>query len=54
LRRRDGELFYQILVGGGDRCAMPAYGPESDHGWSELKIWHMVAYIRHFSEAEAE
>jgi mono/diheme cytochrome c family protein len=48
--RTDGELFYQIYAGGGDRCAMPAYGPESDHGWSEEKIWYMVAFIRRFAE----
>jgi mono/diheme cytochrome c family protein len=48
--RSDGQLFYQILMGGGDRCAMPAFGPESDHAWSEDKIWHMVAFIRRFSQ----
>jgi mono/diheme cytochrome c family protein len=47
--RSDGQLFYQILMGGGERCAMPAFGPESDHGWSEEKIWHMVAFVRRFS-----
>jgi hypothetical protein len=51
---RDPELFYQILAGGGDRCAMPAYGPDSDIGWSELKIWHMLAYIRRFADPDAE
>lgn len=48
--RTDGQLFYQILVGGGDRCAMPAFGPESDYAWSEEKIWHLVAYVRRFAE----
>jgi mono/diheme cytochrome c family protein len=48
--RTDGQLFYQILAGGGDRCAMPAYGPESDHGWSEEKIWYMVAFVRRFAQ----
>jgi len=48
--RSDGQLFYQILVGGLPRCAMPAYGPESDHGWSEKKIWEMVAFVRRFAE----
>jgi mono/diheme cytochrome c family protein len=47
--RTDGELFYQIYAGGGDRCAMPAYGPGSDHGWSEEKIWYMVAFVRRFA-----
>ena len=49
LTRRDGQLYYQILVGGGDRCAMPAFGPESDHAWTEEKIWSMVHFIRRFS-----
>lgn len=48
--RTDGQLFYQILMGGGDRCAMPAFGPESDHAFSEDKIWHMVAFVRRFAE----
>jgi mono/diheme cytochrome c family protein len=49
--RTDGQFFYQILMGGGERCAMPAFGPESDHAWTEDKIWHMVAFIRRFSAA---
>lgn len=48
--RSDGELFYQIHAGGRERCAMPAYGPDSDHGWSEDKIWYMVAYVRRFAK----
>ena len=52
--RTDGQLYYQILMGGGDRCAMPAFGPDSDHGWSENKIWYMVAFIRRFSQPPAE
>ena len=48
--RTDGQLFYQILMGGGERCAMPAYGPESSHGWTEEKVWYMVAFVRRFSE----
>jgi mono/diheme cytochrome c family protein len=47
--RTDGQLFYQILKGGGDRCAMPAFGPGSDYAWNEEKIWHMVAYVRRFA-----
>jgi cytochrome c len=47
--RTDGQLFYQILMGGGERCAMPAYGPESSHGWTEEKIWRMVAFVRRFA-----
>jgi mono/diheme cytochrome c family protein len=52
--RTDGQFYYQILMGGGDRCAMPAFGPDSSHGWSENKIWYMVAFIRRFSETPAE
>jgi mono/diheme cytochrome c family protein len=51
--RTDGQLFYQILNGGGERCAMPAFGPESDHAWNEEKIWHMVAYVRLFARGSA-
>ena len=50
--RTDGQFFYQILMGGGERCAMPAFGPESDHAWKEDKIWHMVAFVRRFTEAK--
>lgn len=50
--RTDGQLFYQLLMGGGDRCAMPAFGPESDHGWSEEKIWRMVAYVRRLADTK--
>ena len=49
--RTDGQLFYQIMMGGGERCAMPAFGPESDYAWTEDKIWHLVAFVRRFSEA---
>lgn len=48
--RSDGQLFYQILMGGGERCAMPAYGPESSHGWTEEKVWRMVAFVRRFAQ----
>ena len=44
--RTDGELFYQILVGGEELSAMPPFGPDSDIGWSEDKIWKMVAFVR--------
>jgi len=47
--RTDGQLFWQILKGGGSRCAMPAFGPGSDHNWTEEKIWYMVEYVRRFS-----
>jgi len=48
--RSDGQLFYQILMGGGDRSAMPAFGPDSDAGWPVERIWKMVRYVRRFAE----
>ncbi len=45
----DGQLFYQINFGGENRSAMPGFGPESSQGWSEEKLWHMVAFIRRFA-----
>ncbi len=47
--RSDGQLFYQILMGGAQMSAMPAYGPESDYAWTEEKIWHVVAFVRRFA-----
>lgn len=47
--RTDGQLYYQILMGGGERCAMPGFGPESSQGWSEDKVWRMVAFVRRFA-----
>lgn len=52
--RSDGQLYYQILMGGGERCAMPAFGPESDHAWTDDKIWHMVAFVRRFAQPSDE
>ncbi len=51
--RTDGQLFYQILMGGGERCAMPAFGPGSDQAWTEDKIWHMVAFVRRFAKVSS-
>ena len=53
-KRSDGQLFYQILMGGGERCAMPAFGPESSHGWNEEKIWRMVSFVRRFAQAKSD
>lgn len=53
-KRTDGQLFHQILVGGLPRCAMPAFGPKSDHGWPEQKVWEMVAYVRLLSEKPSD
>jgi hypothetical protein len=52
--RTDGQFYYQILMGGGERCAMPAFGPESSHAWKDPKIWHMVAYVRRFAAASEQ
>jgi mono/diheme cytochrome c family protein len=52
--RTDGQLFYQILMGGGERCAMPAFGPESAHAWNDEKIWRMVAFVRLFAQPQAD
>ncbi len=52
--RSDGQLFYQILMGGGERSAMPAMGPGSDAGWPEERIWKMVRYVRRFAETDPE
>ena len=52
--RSDGQLFYQILMGGGEESAMPEFGPESDQAWTEEKIWYMVAFVRRFSEPPEE
>lgn len=52
--RSDGQLFFQIRQGGGDRCAMPAFGPKSDYGWSEDKIWRIVAFVRRFARPSGE
>lgn len=51
--RSDGQLFYQIAMGGGEGCAMPAFGPDSSHAWDARKIWRMVAFIRRFPQDAA-
>ncbi|MAG33903.1 MAG: hypothetical protein CL908_23730 [Deltaproteobacteria bacterium] len=52
--RSDGQLFYQIRSGGGERSGMPAYGPGSDISWSEEKIWKMVLFLRRFAAAPGQ
>lgn len=44
--RSDGQLFYTIMFGAGEDSDMEAFGPESDAGMSEKKIWQLVAYLR--------
>ena len=48
--RTDGELYYQIEMGGEEKSAMPDFGPDSAQGWGERKIWSMVAFIRMFAQ----
>jgi hypothetical protein len=33
---------------------MPAFGPTSDAGWSEEKIWYMVEFVRRFSRPQGK
>ena len=47
--RSDGQLFYQILMGGSEESTMPGFGPDSAQGWNEERIWYMVAFVRRFS-----
>lgn len=49
--RSDGQLFYQILMGGGEKSPMPAFGPESSQGWEKEKVWEMVRYVRTLAPA---
>jgi len=44
--RSDGQLFYITLKGGGSESEMEAWGPDTDAGLSEKKIWQIIAYIR--------
>ena len=44
--RSDGQLFYIAMYGAGKDSAMEAYGPESDAGMKEERIWQIIAYIR--------
>jgi len=50
--KSDGQLYW-IIEQGSEGTEMEAYGPESDAGFSEEKIWGLVAYIRaSFGEEE--
>lgn len=50
--RSDGQIYWQILMGGAPRCEMPAFGPGSDKSWSEEKVWGMVAFVRTLAGAK--
>ena len=41
----DGQLFWITLVGS-ETTEMEGFGPDSDAGLSEEKIWELVSYIR--------
>lgn len=45
-KRSDGQLFYIAAEGAGEDAEMEGYGPYSDEGMSEKRIWQMIAYIR--------
>ena len=45
-KRSDGQLFYIASEGAGEDAEMEAYGPWSEMGYSDKKIWQMIAYIR--------
>lgn len=44
--RPDGQLFYIVKEGAGPDSEMEAFGPDSDAGLSEEKLWQIVAFIR--------
>jgi mono/diheme cytochrome c family protein len=43
--RQDGQLFW-IIMHGSEGTEMNEFGPESDAGLSEEKIWQLVSYMR--------
>ncbi len=43
--RKDGQLFW-IVMYGSEGTEMNGFGPESDAGLSEEKIWELVSYMR--------
>ena len=51
--RTDEQLFEQIEKGGEEKSAMPAFGADSNAGWSEERIRRMVAFLRTFPGASA-
>ncbi|MCP4298268.1 MAG: cytochrome c [Proteobacteria bacterium] len=48
--RSDGQLFYISLEGNGEDATMEAWGPDSDYGLSEKKLWQMISYIRQLAK----
>ena len=49
--KTDGELFYQLEMGGEDFSDMPDFGADSSQGWGEDRLWSMVAFIRLFTQS---
>ena len=43
--RKDGQLFW-IVAYGSEGTEMNGFGPESDAGLSEEKVWQLVTYMR--------
>jgi mono/diheme cytochrome c family protein len=43
--KSDGQLFW-IIEAGSEGTEMEGYGPDSDTGYSEEKLWGLVSYIR--------
>ncbi len=43
--RSDGQLFW-VTLNGSEGTEMKAFGPESDAGYSEERIWQLVSFIR--------
>ncbi len=43
--QKDGQLFW-ITMYGSEGTEMEGFGPDSDAGLSEEKIWELVAYLR--------
>jgi len=43
--KSDGQLFW-ITLAGSEGTEMEGFGPDSDAGLSEEKIWELVSYIR--------
>lgn len=43
--KSDGQLFW-IILNGSEGTEMEAYGPDSDAGLSEEKLWELVSFMR--------
>ncbi len=43
--RKDGQLFW-ILLEGSEGTEMKSFGPDSEAGFSEEKLWELIVYMR--------